>query len=103
MRQASSLSARALHKSHILYSLPIHVHVFKVSYVTDAVACRGSWMPGTNEVLGCSQITIYLLSSKKIFLHSCPKNFTTFFSHSKKILTTFFSPFSQFYLFLKHF
>src|SRR6218665_3978362 len=39
-----------------------------------AVGCRGSWMPGANEVFGCPP-------TKKLFLrpNSCRKFLTTFF------------------------
>src|SRR6218665_1578914 len=42
----------------VIYSVPI-----------SPVACRGSWMPGANKVLGCPQIQVFniSLSSKKIF------------------------------------
>ena len=40
-----------------------------------AVACRGSWMPGANEVLGCPQV-------KNLCL-------LTFFSHFSKFVPSF--------------
>src|SRR6218665_3721874 len=44
---------------------------------TLSVACRGCWMPGANEVLGCP----------RIFSIRLPKFLTTFFSHLPKFFT----------------
>jgi len=44
------------------------------------VACRGCWMPGANEVLGCPRIFLKQVSSK-IFSIRLAKFLTTFFSH----------------------
>ena len=54
------------------------------------VACRGSWMPGANEALGCPEPTRFLdargRASPEENLHSQKKNSI----HLKKFLTTFF-------------
>jgi len=49
----------------------IYLHLFPV-------ACRGSWMPGANKVLGCPQIKIFCCNLRNLF-----------YIRFKKILTIF--------------
>ena len=58
-------------------------------YACSPVACRGYWMPGTNEVLGCPRI----FSNKFLTKYSSRK--FCFFSHLPKFLT-FSHQFSNF-------
>jgi len=48
------------------------------------VACRGSWMPGANEVLGCPQIKIFGCDLRKYFYIRVKKILRTCFTHLPK-------------------
>src|SRR6218665_3945259 len=72
--------------------------------VSFAVACRGCWMPGANEVLACPRISFkqvpYKIFSIRLakflttflvvhlnFSNSCPKISDDFFNHSPELFT----------------
>ena len=56
----------------LLLNLPDHIHNYMVDYFMDwghsthPVVCRGCWIPGANEVVGCP---------RKYFLFVVPENF----------------------------
>ena len=108
----SSHHIGTLDKSSYLLAALRHVNSDTVSMLV-AVACRGSWMPGANEVFGCPgqdkfQNLSCLNFSKKFirlpkFLSHLPKDFPpkNFLNSSPKIFDDFFKVIYYYLFFYK--